>query len=81
MNKITVEANILFFAFRYALGRRSYAPETVVESIKANINHISEHDLKAYIKEIEEANDLGDPMDAHVWLECKNYLQNVLNKR
>lgn len=30
---VTVEEDILFYAFRYALGRRTYAAGTVVDNI------------------------------------------------
>lgn len=32
--KLKVDREILFFAFRYALGRMSFAPSTVMDNIK-----------------------------------------------
>ena len=34
---ISVTPDILFFAFRYALGRRTFAPSIVAKEIKHNI--------------------------------------------
>lgn len=76
--KHLVDRDILFYAFRYALGRRSYAPAVVVDNIKANIRNISKGDIKAYIREISECDDLGDEMDVRFWNGFKNYLENEL---
>lgn len=78
---ILVDTNILFYAFRYALGRRSYSPSIVVENIQSNINQISEDDIKAYINEISQCNDLGDAMDAQLWNDFKDYLEKELRQR
>lgn len=82
MDKILkVDRETLFFAFRYALGRMSYAPITVIDNIKANIDNISTGDIKAYIKEINECQNFGMEMDKIEWLKFKDYLEEELRKR
>ena len=46
---------LLIYAFRYSLGRMSFAPITTTESIKNNIEKFSKEDLKLLIKEIDES--------------------------
>lgn len=79
--KFKVDRNILFFAFRYALGRMTYAPSTVIDNIKANIKNIRTNDIEVYIKEINECNNYGMEIDKKCWLNLKNYLEDELNKR
>lgn len=76
-----VDREILFFAFRYALGRMSYAPSTVTDNIKANINNVSTSDIEAYIKEIKEHTNYGMEMDKTHWLNFVKYLEIELEKR
>lgn len=80
-NKFKVDREILIFAFRYALGRESFAPSIVTDNIKANIDNINTNDIKLYIKEINECNNYGMEMDKQHWLKFKNYLENILYKR
>lgn len=79
--KLKVDRDVLFFAFRYALGRKSFAPSTVTANIKANINEISTGDIRAYIKEIEECVNFGMEMDKQHWLNFKSELESEINKR
>lgn len=80
-NKFKVDREILIFAFRYALGRMTYAPYTVMDNIKTNIKDISTEDIELYLKEINECNNYGMEMDSQCWLNFKDYLQNILNQR
>ena len=65
------QREMLIYAFRYTLGRQSYAPHTMMEIILANKDNLSEHDTKLIIREIDEAiaDDMaGDPkIDARRW--------------
>lgn len=76
---LKVDRETLFYAFRYALGRASFAPSVVMDNIKANIDDLSIGDVKAYIKEIGECKHLGMDMDESEWLRFKDYLEDVLN--
>lgn len=79
--KFRVDRETLFFAFRYALGRMTYAPDTVMDNIKANIKDISTGDIETYIKEIKECENYGMDMDKKHWLNFNDYLENELKKR
>ena len=78
---LKVDREILFYAFRYALGRMTYSPTAVIDNIKANIDLISTNDIKAYIKEIDECDHYGMEVDERNWLEFRAYLENVLKQR
>lgn len=78
---IQVDREILFFAFRYALGRKSYAPLVIENNIKANIENIDINEIKAFIREIAECEDYGMDMDKQHWTSFKAYLENVLVER
>lgn len=80
-NKITVDSSVLFFAFRYSLGRKSYAPQIVIDNIKGNIDDIKTEEISSYIKEISECEDYGMDMDEDEWFAFKEYLEREFNKR
>ena len=79
-----VERDVLIYAFRYAMGRRTFAPITVVENIKANIDKFHWRDLQAMAKEIVDTGkmmSLGDSGDTLHWREFKEYLENLVKER
>ena len=67
------ERDLLIYAFRYALGRRTYAVSTIVELLKSNWDTLSEGDKWLYINEIKEYKEiygekgLGDLCDISSW--------------
>ena len=67
------ERDLLIYAFRYVLGRRTYAVSTVIDLLKSNWDIISEGDKQLYIKEIKEYKELygerglGDSCDIKCW--------------
>lgn len=76
-----VDREILMYAMRYALGRMTFAPTTVVENIKHNINLFSQGDLEIFIRDIEEQESygrqaLGMDCDVKTWLSFKQYLKD-----
>jgi hypothetical protein len=81
--KFLVERDILFYAFRYSLGRMTFAPIIVMENIKANIDNISTDDIKVYIKEIKERENFGYGMecDKRDWLNFVSYLEDEIKRR
>lgn len=64
---------MIMFAFRYCLGRRTYAPSTFISYVsdKAVLDKLSPECLKAMANEINEASvvegALGDDCDATMW--------------
>lgn len=81
---IEVEPNILTFAFRYALGRRSMAPSIVGDNIKANINIIPTLDLYGMVHEIQmeyEVDGLGEDCDVRTWMELQRDIEKELERR
>ena len=63
--------DILFYAFRYALGRKTYAVSDVVGALTSNWNEISRNTKEIIIKEILNASSkegLGMDCDKQQWL-------------
>jgi hypothetical protein len=61
---------LLFCAFRYALGRRSYVVKTICDIIKDNWDQIAPVDREKYKKEIRAAIDsecAGSKWDVYEW--------------
>lgn len=71
-----LEQFIVVAAFRYALGRRSYAVSIITQWLIKNWNEIHPNDQKLIKKEIQEAldnNRAGMEMDEQRWkkvLKC-----------
>ena len=67
------ERDLLIYAFRYILGRRTYAVSTIIDLLKSNWDILSEGDKQLYIKEIKEYKELygerglGDSCDIKCW--------------
>lgn len=83
-NQVVVSDSVLFSAFRYALGRRTYVVLEVAESIKQNADNISVKISMLIIKEIKDAvgkDAAGMDMDVEVWLDCRQAVQQSLAKR
>lgn len=61
---------LLFCAFRYALGRRTYVVGTIVEILKNNWDHMPKSRREMFKKEIREAIDsdmCGSKYDIEEW--------------
>ena len=64
------DENILFFAFRYALGRTTTAPSIVVDEITKKIKRIRVSTRNQMRREIIEAianDEAGHPCDIETW--------------
>ena len=69
--------NILFYAFRYALGRKTYAVNEVIEEILKNKDNLLKKTKLSMIKEIdhnEMCELLGHEYDKKQWLELRKTL-------
>lgn len=72
--------DILFFAFRYVLGRMSYSVKIVTDEILHSAEHIRPKLRKVMMKEIDEAyreNRLGMDMDAERWHRVRKKLAEL----
>ena len=66
----TTDENILVFAFRYALGRRSTAPGIVADVLIERWNDLKPHTQIQVQREISSAIDMGEagqPCDVETW--------------
>jgi hypothetical protein len=76
MRTLTIDEGILLYAERYALGRRTYAPKDVIDTVRAALPLQDDGIRQAMIEDIERASapnayhvSLGDPkIDAPGWL-------------
>ena len=84
MRTVKTTTTVLFYAFRYALGRKAGAPHTISDAIQSNIDEFAEWELKQIIKEIEEFEDfyksLGDDCDKETWYELIDIINQKLNE-
>lgn len=78
---LSVSRETLIFAFRYSLGRESYAPRVVTDDIKKNIKNIDNGTIELFIREIDSNEYYGMSFDKTHWLNFKDYLANVLKER
>ena len=70
MREIIIEENVLFWAFRYALGRSTYAVGDVADAITRNWSELSRSSQFKIKQEISKAlvhNDAGMDVDAKAW--------------
>jgi purine-nucleoside phosphorylase len=59
--------NVLFFAFRYALGRKSMAVLTVVDELVKKWDSLPQTTKQQIKREIRECHDLGMDYDKQQW--------------
>ncbi len=67
-----VHYNILIFAFRYALGRMSMAPSTVMEELKKHWDELPEtsrNQIQNEIRQAIETDSAGMECDVKLWEE------------
>lgn len=79
-----VERDILIYAMRYALGRMTFAPTTVMDNIRHNIDLFSLDSLRLLIRDIDEQPSFGGygmECDERLWLDFREYLEDVISKR
>lgn len=73
-----VSEDVLFWAFRYTLGRMTYAVKDVTTALTMNISNISIKTCRQIIDEIYKAEDdgtLGMDMDRAAWLQVRDILE------
>lgn len=71
---------ILFYAFRYALGRMTYSVFDVVDIIIKNVDIVSINHRQLMIKEIKNAIEngrAGMQMDVEEWKRLVRVLDNI----
>ena len=69
---LVVEEDILVYAFRYALGRKTYCVDDVTMSIRHNWDLLDTTTKKLIHKEVKsaiETNNYGMDMDKKEWLK------------
>jgi len=79
--KINESKELMIFAFRYALGRKSTAPSTVTEIIKRNHHILDDNDKNQIIKDIKSAIKLksaGMDMDIKIWKSLAVFLKESM---
>lgn len=69
---VSVQREVLIYAFRYTLGRRTFAPHTMQQVITEawpKLTDGSKELIKREIREAEHADCLGDECDKRGWLK------------
>lgn len=87
------DSEIVFYAFRYCLGRMSYAVSDFCEYATTHIREIGRHELELIDKEITEAEKwdnerpdaayhrLGMDCDSRDWLKLRDAIRGELKRR
>ena len=89
------DSEIVFYAFRYCLGRMTYAVSDFCSYATAHIRKIGSHELELMDKEITEADDadkadatttrycsrLGWDCDRADWLRLRETIRKELKRR
>lgn len=77
------QREMLIYAFRYALGRQSYAVQTVGDCIKSALIHMADSDKGLYEREIEFAiarGRAGSEMDVAQWRSVLSAIKKSLEQ-
>lgn len=81
-NQFLVERDVMFFGLRYSLGRRTFAPSTMVENIKNNLDKFTDNDISLMMRDIGEHKGMyGDKCDEDLWLGFIIFLKEELKRR
>ena len=78
-----MKEQILFYAFRYVLGRRTYAISDVADEILHYAEDLSQKTRTVMLKELDEAyreNRLGDQCDCDLWQKVRTKLDEIERK-
>ena len=70
--QLVLDEEILIYAFRYCLGRRTYAVSQCVENILKNWDKLSPRSKDLFYSEIKNCDDLGMDMDEREWMKIFN---------
>lgn len=74
-----VSEDTLFYAFRYALGRKTYAVPQVAEEIRMNVGNITRSVAETMVNELDAANAIKPLEDC--WLQVKTLMEKKIGKR
>lgn len=87
MQKVEISINdlqdLVIYAQRYAIGRKTYAPKDVSDVILKHLDDLDDNTIKVIIDDIHlqtQRNNLGEDMDKTVWLDLLATLKNELSK-
>lgn len=81
MSQIQVDTDVLYFALKYSLTRRSHAPSIIRTNILRNYKDMSNNDLVKIIKEIENKEEFICSEDKELWLNLIEYIKKELKIR
>lgn len=79
-----VSEDVLFWAFRYALGRQTGSVADVVDAIIMNVSNITHKTALQMIQEIEDANtmdEIGMDIDRDEWMKAQTILKKKVGVR
>lgn len=77
-------ATLLLWAFRYALGRETYAPSTVADLWRAHAAVLPDESLRQCVDDVcrgHDAGTLGAACDARTWSELGGWCAGELMRR
>ena len=82
--KVEATTTVLMYAFRYALGRQTGAPDTISDAIRRNVEEFKEWELKQIVEEIkgheEYVCNLGMDCDKATWYSLIEFIEEHLKQ-
>lgn len=69
---------LILGTFRYSLGRMTYMPIFVKDTVLKHIDDLDEKLIKLMIDEIKSCNHYGMDFDKEMWLDLKDKLEEYL---
>lgn len=76
-----VTSDVVQLAFKYSLGRMTFAQSTVVDNIKFNLESIDNVVLCDIIKDIDDHKNLGMKCDKELWCSFRDELEQYLKSK
>lgn len=70
---------VITAAIRYALGRQTYMPESVVAFVKKHMNVLDTQTIMVAIEDIDKAFENSDVPEKEMWMEFREELQKTLD--
>lgn len=71
---------VISSAIRYAIGRHTYMPESVVRFVRKYLNTLDTQTIMVAINDIDEAVENSEVPEKQLWLDLRNDLQKMLDE-
>jgi hypothetical protein len=81
MGMVATTEHVLFYAFRYALGRTTYVVNDVIHDIRMNIGNISKATVENMLADLEKTENTGYADIDKEWADLVELLKKKVKSR